>query len=45
MTLTALLISLFIQFGFIKSAADLQHTSPAQKQEWKKIIDDDFDGI
>lgn len=44
MTITALLISLFIQFGFINSQVDLQHTNPTQQQEWKNIVDDDFYG-
>jgi hypothetical protein len=43
MTLTALIISLFIQFGFINSESDLKNTPSQQQEQWyKEIIEDEF---
>ncbi len=43
MTISALIISLFIQFGFINSEAEFHNTPQQQQQEWaKEIIEDDL---
>ncbi len=43
MTISALIISLFIQFGFIRNEAELQRVSEQQQQSWaKEIIEDDL---
>jgi hypothetical protein len=46
MTITALIISLFIQFGFISSEKDLNNVSESQQQNWyQEIIDVDEYGL
>jgi hypothetical protein len=43
MTITALIISLFIQFGFISSERDLNNVPESQQKTWyQEIIDEDF---
>lgn len=45
MTLSALIISIFIQFGFINNASDLNNIPQAQQEQWQQeIIEDDLYG-
>ena len=46
MTLTALIISLFIQFGFINSEGDLRNIPQEQQENWyKEIVEDDIESM
>lgn len=45
MTLSALIISIFIQLGYINNASDLNNIPQAQQQQWQQeIIDDETYG-
>jgi hypothetical protein len=46
MTITTFIISLFLQFGFIKSEGDLRNIPQQQQESWyKEIIDDDIEAM
>lgn len=46
MTITAFIISLFIQFGFINSDNDLRNVPQHQQECWyKEIVEDDVEGM
>lgn len=46
MTITAFIISLFIQFGFINSESDLRKIPQEQQDCWyKEIVEEDIYGM
>jgi hypothetical protein len=46
MTISTFIISLFLQFGFIKSEGDLRSVPQQQQESWyKEIIEEDVEGM